>query len=67
MADNGNGGLLPPRRGFEVHNTKTGERECYIPLPPNPEQTSRNTAIWRETGERLGLIPPCNSEGDTDA
>lgn len=50
-----------------VHNTKTGEPECYIPLAPDPERTSRNMAIWREAGERLGLIPPPAPEGDSDA
>ena len=68
MADNGNGGLIPQRHGFMVHNTRTGDVECYIPIAPDPERTARNMAIWREAAERLGIVlPPAETKDDGDA
>lgn len=65
MAENGTGGLVPRRPGFMVYDTTTGDAECYIPIAPDPERTARNMAMWREAGERLGLIPPPNPEADS--
>lgn len=41
-------------------------RECYIPIAPDLERTSRNMRIWQEAGERLGLIPPPLESKDDD-
>ena len=49
MAD-GNGGLIPPRRGFTVYDTTTGEPERYIPLPDAQSEAYRERvrAIWAD-------------------
>lgn len=65
MAEHGNGGIIPPH--LAIHNTGDGEPECYIPLKRDPERTERTMAIWREAGERLGLIPRPDPEADEDA